>query len=185
MENLPSCGPRLWPGAPRIPPGSQRAARSTGAIGGNRGRTLAGLGGDPVRPLPAMGQRWGAVSTELVSGHGRALIVRLCASVWFLVLSATSFRDVNGLLEDIAAGRADPGAWPALLSEGCIVLFYTIICCIMLIRPEPISRAEGVGPALLATAGTYAAWLIPCCRAARNCWRPLPYRRRSSSSARC
>jgi protein-S-isoprenylcysteine O-methyltransferase Ste14 len=108
-----------------------------------------------------MGQRWGAVSTELVSGHVRALIVRLCASVWFLVLSATSFRDVNGLLEDIAAGRTGPGAWPALLSEGCIVLFYSIICCIMLIRPEPISRAEGLGPALLTMAGSYAAWLIP------------------------
>jgi protein-S-isoprenylcysteine O-methyltransferase Ste14 len=106
-----------------------------------------------------MAQRRGAVPAELVSGHDRALIVRLCASVWFLVLSATSFRDVNGLLEDIAAGRAGPGAWPALLSEGCIVLFYTIICCIMLIRPEPISRAEGA--ALLTMAGTYAAWLIP------------------------
>jgi protein-S-isoprenylcysteine O-methyltransferase Ste14 len=108
-----------------------------------------------------MGQRGGAFSTELVSGLDRALIVRLCASVWFLVLSATSFRDVNGLLEDIAAGRAGSGAWPALLSDGCIVLFYTIICCIMLIRPEPISRAEGFGPALLTMAGTYAAWLIP------------------------
>ncbi|HEY4847572.1 MAG TPA: hypothetical protein VIH87_07205, partial [Methylocella sp.] len=93
---------------------------------------MTGLGGDPVRPLPAMGQRSGAVSTELVSGHERALLVRLCASVWFLVLSATSFRDVNGLLEDIAAGRAGPGSWPALVSEGGIVLFYTIICCIML-----------------------------------------------------
>ncbi|MGH6845385.1 MAG: hypothetical protein ACRECU_11840, partial [Methylocella sp.] len=121
---------------------------------------MTGLGGDPVRPLPAMGQRSGVVSTELVSGHERALLVRLCASAWFLVLSATSFRDVNGLLEDIAAGRAGPGSWPALVSEGCIVLFYTIICCIMLIRPEPISRAEGLGPALLTMAGTYAAWLI-------------------------
>lgn len=108
-----------------------------------------------------MGQRSGAVSTELVSGHERALLVRLCASVWFLVLSATSFREVNGLLEDIAAGRAGPGSWPALVSEGCIVLFYTIICCIVLIRPEPLSRAEGLGPALLTMAGTYAAWLIP------------------------
>ncbi|MGH6845261.1 MAG: methyltransferase family protein [Methylocella sp.] len=121
---------------------------------------MTGLGGDPVRPLPAIGQRSGVVSTELVSGHERALLVRLCASVWFLVLSATSFRDVNGLLEDIAAGRAGPGSWPALVSEGCVVLFYTIICCIVLIRPEPISRAEGLGPALLTMAGTYAAWLI-------------------------
>jgi protein-S-isoprenylcysteine O-methyltransferase Ste14 len=137
------------------------AARSTDAIGGNRGPTLAGLGGDPVRPVPAMGQRFGAVSTGLVSGHDRALIVRLCISVWFLVLSAISFRDVNHLLEDIAAGRAGPGAWPALLSQGCIVLFYAIIFCIVLLRPEPVSRAEGFGPALLTMAGTYAAWLIP------------------------
>jgi len=108
-----------------------------------------------------MGQRFGAVSPELVSGHDRALIVRLCACVWFLVLSAISFRDVNGLLEGIAAGRAGPGAWSALLSQGCIVLFYTIICCIVLLRPEPISRAEGLGPALLTMAGTYAACLIP------------------------
>jgi protein-S-isoprenylcysteine O-methyltransferase Ste14 len=31
----------------------------------------------------------------------------------------------------------------------------------MLLRPEPVSRAEGFGPALLALAGTYGAWLIP------------------------
>jgi len=122
---------------------------------------LAGLGGDPVRPLPAMGQRWDAVSTELVSGHDRALIMRLCASAWFLILGATSFRDVNGLLEAIAAGRASPGAWPALLSEACVVLFYTIIGCIIVLRPEPVSRAKGLGPVLLTLAGTYAAWFIP------------------------
>ncbi len=108
-----------------------------------------------------MRQRFGAVSTEMVTRHDRALFVRLCISIWFLVLSATYFRDVNGLLEDIAAGRVGPDAWPALLSEGCIVLFYTIICCIVLLRPEPVSRAEGLGPALLTMAGTYAAWLIP------------------------
>jgi len=111
--------------------------------------------------MPAVGQQWGADSTEPVPGRDWAMIMRLCAAVWFLVLSAISFRDVNGLLEAIAAGRAGPGAWPALLSEGCIVLFYTIICCIMLLRPEPVSRAERLGPALLTMAGTYAAWFIP------------------------
>ncbi|MGO8847270.1 MAG: methyltransferase family protein [Methylocella sp.] len=104
---------------------------------------------------------WGAISTGLASGRARALIVRLCASAWFLVLSAASFRAVSSLIADIAVGRAGPGAWPALVSEGCIVLFYTIICCIMLLRPEPVSRAEGLGPVLLALAGTYGAWLIP------------------------
>jgi protein-S-isoprenylcysteine O-methyltransferase Ste14 len=113
----------------------------------------------PLRLRPAAG--YGAVSAGLASERGRALIVRLCAFAWFLVLSAASFRAVSGLIADIAAGRAGPGAWPALLSEGCIVLFYTIICCIMLLRPEPVGRAEGFGPALLALAGTYGPWLIP------------------------
>ena len=124
---------------------------------------------------------------ELVSGHGRALTVRLAPASGFWRPERESSRDVNGLLEDIAP--AEPTrAWPALLSEGCIVLFYTIICCIMLIRPEPISRAEGVGPALLATAGTYAAWLIPLLP--RGPELPAPSRfgsalRSCLSSARC
>jgi len=122
---------------------------------------MARFGGDPATPLPAMEPRCGTVSTRLASGRAGALIVRLCASAWFLVLGAASLRAVSGLLADIAAGRADPGAWTAVLSEGCIVVFYTIICCIMLLRPEPVSRAVGLGPALLALAGTYGAWLIP------------------------
>jgi protein-S-isoprenylcysteine O-methyltransferase Ste14 len=110
-------------------------------------------------PRPVAG--WRTFSAEVTSGRIFALTVRLCAGAWFLVLGAASFRAVSGLLADIAAGRAGPGARPALLSEGCIVLFYTIICCIVLLRPEPIGRAEGLGPALLAMAGTYGAWLIP------------------------
>ena len=122
---------------------------------------MAGLGGDPVRPLPAAGPQWDTVPLALASESLRALILRLCASAWFLVLSATSFRDVNGLLEAIAAGRAGPGAWPALIADVCVVLFYTIIGCIIVLRPEPVSRAKGLGPVLLTLAGTYAAWFIP------------------------
>jgi protein-S-isoprenylcysteine O-methyltransferase Ste14 len=122
---------------------------------------MARFGGDPATPLPVMEPRSGAVFAGLASGRAGALIVRLCASAWFLVMGAASFRAVSGLLADIAAGRAGPGAWTAVLSEGCIVVFYTIICCIMLLRPEPVSRAKGFGPALLALAGTYGAWLIP------------------------
>jgi protein-S-isoprenylcysteine O-methyltransferase Ste14 len=87
--------------------------------------------------------------------------MRLCACAWFLFLGAASFRAASGLIVDIAAGSAGPGAWLGLLSEGCIVLFYAIICCIMLLRPEPVSAAAGLGPVLFALAGTYGAWLIP------------------------
>ena len=122
---------------------------------------MAGLGGDQVKPLPAAEPRLDTVPLALASESLRALILRLCASAWFLVLSATSFRDVNGLLEAIAAGRAGPGAWPALIADVCVVLFYTIIGCIIVLRPEPVSRAKGLGPVLLTLAGTYAAWFIP------------------------
>jgi protein-S-isoprenylcysteine O-methyltransferase Ste14 len=89
-------------------------------------------------------------------------MVRVCACAWFLVLSVASFKAVGGQIADITAGRASLAAvWPSLLSAGCIVLFYTIISCIMLLRPEPVSWAKGLGPAMLALAGTYGAWLIP------------------------
>jgi len=62
----------------------------------------------------------------------------------------------------IAAGRTNFGAaWPALVSQGCIFVFYTTIFCIIILRPEPVSRATGVQPALLALAGSYGTWLIP------------------------
>jgi len=97
----------------------------------------------------------------VTSERARALILRLCAGAWFLFLSATSFTVVSSLLGDIAGGCDGVAAWLALLSKGCIGLFYATICFIMLVRPEPVSRAKGLGPALLVLAGTYGAWLIP------------------------
>jgi protein-S-isoprenylcysteine O-methyltransferase Ste14 len=126
---------------------------------------MARLGEDPVRPLSAKGPRCGAVSAGLSSaglssGRARALIVRVCACAWFLVLGAASLNAVGGLIADIAAGRAGPGVWPALLSAACLGLFYATICCLILLRPEPVSRADGLGSALLALAGCYGGCLI-------------------------
>ncbi|PNG27142.1 hypothetical protein CR492_05520 [Methylocella silvestris] len=104
---------------------------------------------------------WRTMRAELTAGRASALFIRLCAVAWFLVLGAASFTGVATLIGDIASGQPSQGAWAALVSEGCIVLFYAIICCIMLIRPDPVSRANGFGPALLALAGSYGAWLIP------------------------
>jgi protein-S-isoprenylcysteine O-methyltransferase Ste14 len=106
---------------------------------------------------PSVNAMWAGLS----SGRALALVVRFCAVAWFLVLATMSFRSVSGLVADIASGRPGRGGWPALLSQGCIVLFYATICFIMLLRPEPVSRSKGLGPAVLALAGTYGAWLIP------------------------
>jgi protein-S-isoprenylcysteine O-methyltransferase Ste14 len=103
-----------------------------------------------------------ALSGWLASGPARSAVIRICAAVWFLLLGAASVRTTGGQAADIAAGRVSLGAaWPALLSQGCIIVFYTIIFCIMILRPEPVARAIGVGPALLALAGSYGTWLIP------------------------
>ena len=83
---------------------------------------------------------WGSSAT---SGSARSVVIRLFAAVWFLLLSAASVRTISGQIADIAAGQTNFGAaWPALLSQGCIFTFYTIIFCIMILRPEPVSRAE-------------------------------------------
>lgn len=97
----------------------------------------------------------------LASGEARALVIRLFAAIWFLLLGAASFRTISGQAAAIAAGRISLGAaWPALLSQGCIFVFYTIIFCVMILQPEPVSRVTGVRPSLLTLAGTYGPWLI-------------------------
>jgi protein-S-isoprenylcysteine O-methyltransferase Ste14 len=99
-----------------------------------------------------------ALSGWLGSGLARSAVIRLFAAVWFLLLCAASVHSIS----EIATGATSLGAaWPALLSQGCIFVFYTIIFCIMIFRPEPVSRAVGVRPALLALTGTYGVWLIP------------------------
>jgi protein-S-isoprenylcysteine O-methyltransferase Ste14 len=95
------------------------------------------------------------------SQRSRALIFRLCASLWFLGLAVPPLKVAKTLFEDIAAGWNSPVAWPVLLSQICIVLFYSIIAAIMLLRPEPAAKSEGLGPPSLALAGTYGSWLIP------------------------
>jgi protein-S-isoprenylcysteine O-methyltransferase Ste14 len=103
-----------------------------------------------------------APSGKLASGPVPPIVIRLCAAVWFLLLGAASVRSISEQIAAMAAGRTSIGAvWPALLSQGCIFVFYTIIFCIMILRPEPVSRATGVWPALLAVAGSYGVWLIP------------------------
>ena len=78
------------------------------------------------------------------------------------LLSAASFHAVSGRIAELATGRASlGGAWPSLLSEACIFIFYTIVFCIMMLRPEPVSRAAGIGPMLLTLAGSYGPWFIP------------------------
>ena len=113
-----------------------------------------------VRPRPVAS--WDALSAGLASGPARSVGIRLFAAVWFLLLSAASVHTISSQIADIAAGGTSlRAAWPAMLSQACIFVFYTTVFCIMILRPEPVSRAAGIGPAVLTLAGSYGPWLIP------------------------
>ncbi|MGB7977204.1 MAG: isoprenylcysteine carboxylmethyltransferase family protein [Roseiarcus sp.] len=103
-----------------------------------------------------------ALSGWLASGSARSVAIRLFAAVWFLLLGAASVKTISDEMVDIAAGVTSLHvAWPAMLSQLCIFVFYTTVFSIMILRPEPVSRATGIRPALLTLAGSYGTWLIP------------------------
>ena len=86
-----------------------------------------------------------AFSGWLASARTCSVVIRLFAAVWFLLLGAASVHSISGQIAKVGAGETSFGAaWPALLSQGCIFVFYTIIFCIMVLLPEPVSRATGV-----------------------------------------
>jgi protein-S-isoprenylcysteine O-methyltransferase Ste14 len=108
-----------------------------------------------LRPI----RRW---SAWLASPKARSSLIRLGAAVWFLLLTAASIHTISGQIATIAAGRTGlSDAWPTLLAQACVFSFYTIIFFIIILRPEPVSQAKGVGPMLLALVGTYGPWLLP------------------------
>ncbi|HET6377456.1 MAG TPA: isoprenylcysteine carboxylmethyltransferase family protein [Methylocella sp.] len=102
-----------------------------------------------------------AASPALRPQSACAIMVRICASAWFLALSAAAVSAAASSFEGIAAGNAAPCAWLDLISEGLVALFYIIIFVIMLLRPEPVSQARRLWPAILALSGSYGAWFIP------------------------
>jgi protein-S-isoprenylcysteine O-methyltransferase Ste14 len=122
---------------------------------------LTKIGADSLKSPASEWPLRDAISTAFFSHRARSLILRLCASLWFLGLAVPPLKVIGTLFEEIAAGLTSADIWPVLLSQICIVLFYAIISCIMLLRPEPAARSEGLGPVLLALAGTYGSWLIP------------------------
>jgi protein-S-isoprenylcysteine O-methyltransferase Ste14 len=105
---------------------------------------------------------WESFFAGLASGPARSVGIRLFAATWFLLLSAASVHTISGEIAHIAAGGTSLRvAWPAMLSQACIFVFYTTVFCIMILRPEPVGRAAGIGPAAWTLAGSYGPWLIP------------------------
>lgn len=87
---------------------------------------------------------------RLRSTQAYDLVTRLLGALWFLILAVAT-------------------AWPALrltappmqlLAKSCIVLFYLIMCWLLITRPPAKAQAEGLVPRLAAFIGTYMPWTV-------------------------
>lgn len=93
--------------------------------------------------------------------EGIDVALRSLGSGWFLLLALVFVRKAIGLVADMNIVNFRPLEWSELASSICLILFYLSLWWLMLIRPAPMARADGVLPSLIAFAGGYLPWTIP------------------------
>ena len=93
-----------------------------------------------------------------VSGYEMAVRVLSCS--WFLILALVAALKVFVLAQ--AKSIPDFGLinWSTMLSSICLLLFYFTLSSLILHRPLPVSRTNGILPSLTAFVGTYLLWTI-------------------------
>ena len=82
------------------------------------------------------------------------LVFRALGSAWFLLLAVMVARNWHG------GGNDGFAAWSQALSQCALVLVYLTLWLLILLRPAPIARANGMMPNVMAFVGTYMPWLI-------------------------
>jgi protein-S-isoprenylcysteine O-methyltransferase Ste14 len=81
-------------------------------------------------------------------------------SAWFLMMALMMANNWRPTEADAGRGGYPLAGWPLALSQGGIVLFYLTLWLMILIRPNPVARANRTMPNVIAFAGTYMPWLI-------------------------
>jgi protein-S-isoprenylcysteine O-methyltransferase Ste14 len=97
---------------------------------------------------------------RLRNTRGYDLASRALGSAWFLLLGALAVRAGLSDKGTLGTGIFYAGGWPELLSHAGLVLFYLTLWLLVLMRPSPVARANGVLPNATALAGSYMPWLI-------------------------
>ncbi len=98
---------------------------------------------------------------RLRTATGYDLAVRALGSAWFLLLALMLAQKVFRLASGLSIADFGPAGWPVLVSSTCLFLCYLMVWWLMLVRPAPRARTDGVLPSLIAFAGTYLPWTIP------------------------
>jgi protein-S-isoprenylcysteine O-methyltransferase Ste14 len=88
------------------------------------------------------------------------IAVRVLGVAWFLILALAVGRHVVVHAEAMGIADFSPRGWPALLSSGCLLLFYLALSCMMLLRVPPTARSTSIFPSMIAFVGTYLPWTI-------------------------
>jgi protein-S-isoprenylcysteine O-methyltransferase Ste14 len=97
---------------------------------------------------------------RLRSAKGYSLAVRVLGGGWFLLLATAVAGPTVRHLQVMSLADFSPTGWPKLLSSVLLVLFYVAACWLILLRPSPVARTDGLLPSLVAFAGTYFPWTI-------------------------
>ncbi len=113
---------------------------------------------DPVDRRRSSSALWLA-RLRAIEGYDVAL--RSLGSGWFLLLALVFIRKAIGLVADMNIINFRPLEWSELASSICLVLFYLSLWWLMVIRPAPKARTDGLLPSLIAFAGGYLPWTIP------------------------
>lgn len=98
---------------------------------------------------------------RLRAANGYEVAIRSIGSAWFLLLALVLARKSLGLAVGMNIADFGPVGWSALISNVCLFMFYLSLWWLMLVRPAPAARTDGILPSLVGFAGGYLPWTIP------------------------
>ncbi len=97
---------------------------------------------------------------RLRAARGYECAVRVVGSGWFLTLALVTTQRTYGYVEAMRVNDFGPAGWPSLLASLCLVQFYLALCWLIILRPSPAARDDGILPSFIAFVGTYFPWTI-------------------------
>jgi protein-S-isoprenylcysteine O-methyltransferase Ste14 len=94
-----------------------------------------------------------------------SLLGRVAASLWFVVLTILFAKGLTAMIRALPPidnlGSDNFALWATVVSRCCTLVFYLTLGWLILIRPHPLARREGIVPLAVSFIGTYGVWLAP------------------------
>jgi protein-S-isoprenylcysteine O-methyltransferase Ste14 len=124
-----------------------------------KNRPYAQLGNTLEIPKPNLSPSLSARITRFRRSRVFDLGVRVLGGAWFLLLAVVVAKGI--IVELNHPGAMSSGAiWASILSKCCLVVFYLVLCGLLIIRPPAVAQSGGFLPSIAAFAGTYMPWSI-------------------------